>query len=254
LTLRASTVTLWEILLGRFSVRFTVNKTRIVWFAALILLVVLMVGAIAAGKLSGVESPSLGSINQGQTTGFAEPSTNASRLGGSAPSQLVHLLAGNGSTVLIAGSTPPSLNLAELPFYLFVAIALAAGLALLLRSSSQTTVYDFEAAINQMDKQRSALEGSWSHKLRNAALLRYYSIMRGVCEKLGLPDSPSETPQEYLLRIAEAFRVDVSDARGFAAAFERARYGGELSENEAKEAATHMAKFVDGLRGSIGLA
>lgn len=213
-----------------------------------------MVGAISAGKLSGVESLSLGGIKLGQDSGVAGASTNDSRLGSFALSQLGHLIARNSSTVPLAATTPPKLSLSEWPLYLLVAIALAAGLTLLMRSSSQTTVYDFAAALDQLDKQRSELEGSWSHKLRNAALLRYYSVMRNVCEKMGLPDAPSETPAEYLVRIAKAFKVDVPDARGFAAAFERARYGGELSDTEAKDTAMHMAKFVDGLRGSVGLA
>ncbi len=112
-------------------------------------------------------------------------------------------------------------------------------------------MYDFAAALDQLEKERSLVAGSWSQKLRNIALLRYYSLMRKICSQMGLADSPSETSLEYLSRVATALKISQTDAADFAAAFDRARYGGELSDEEARNASAHMASFVNGLRESF---
>jgi len=123
----------------------------------------------------------------------------------------------------------------DLLLYAAVGLGLVGGLAFLLRSSGEAGVYDFAAAIDQLDKQRSLVEGSWSQKLRNVAVLRYYSLMRKICTQMGLADSPSETPLEYLGRVAEALRISPRDAADFAAAFDRARYGGQIRERSQGE-------------------
>jgi hypothetical protein len=132
-----------------------------------------------------------------------------------------------------------------------VGVILVAGFVFLLRSSGEAGVYDFTAAIDQLEKQRSLIQGSWSRELRNVALLRYYSLMRSICARMGLADLPSETPLEYLGRVATALQISQNDAADFAAAFERARYGGELSDADARKASEHMARFVDGLRRGV---
>jgi uncharacterized protein DUF4129 len=226
------------------------QRMRLAWMCVISLLLVLTVGTVAAGSLSGVSSLHLGGptvaiggdgLNSMQTgTGFGVPSAS-----------------GNATQTVVSTSSeyvPPELSSTTPPYWLLYAtagLALAAGLAFLLRSSGEAGVYDFASAIDQLDKQRSLVEGSWSQKLRNVALLRYYSLMSKICTQMGLADGPSETPLEYLGRVAEALKISQIDAADFAAAFDRARYGGELSDEEAKNAAALMARFVNGLRESV---
>jgi hypothetical protein len=99
-----------------------------------------------------------------------------------------------------------------------------------------------------MEQQRKYLEETWSYKLRNAALLRYYLLMRRACLKVGLMDEPAETPQEYVGRVSSFFEVERSDASKFALAVNRSRYGEELSEREAAEASKFMGAFAEVIR------
>jgi len=225
------------------------QRMRLAWMCVISLLLVLTVGTVAAGRLSGVSSLHLGGptgaiggggLNSMQTgTGFGVPSAS-----------------GNATQTVSTSSeyVPPELSSTTPPYWLLYAtagLALAAGLAFLLRSSGEAGVYDFASAIDQLDKQRSLVEGSWSLKLRNIALLRYYSLMIKICTQMGLVDGPSETPLEYLGRVAETLKISQRDAADFAAAFDRARYGGELSDEDARSAAALMARFVNGLRESV---
>jgi hypothetical protein len=216
------------------------------------LLLVLTVGTIAAGRLSGVGSIrpggstlAIGLGNSNQTLRGLGPGLSASSTPGSTASP-------SASVKEAVPLVQPRVPLSDWLLYAAVALALAVGLGFLLRSSSEAGVYDFAAAIDQLDKQRSLLEESWSQKLRNVALLRYYSLMRKICTQMGVEDGPSETPLEYLGRVAKALKISQGDAANFAAAFDRARYGGELSDDETRNAAAYMARFVDGLRESIG--
>jgi len=210
------------------------------------LLLALTVGVVGAGHLSGLGSLHLGGGPGPSIQGGLNPGEN-----------------GNGSRIsTVNGSATATATLAPIPIsgpsagltfpylllYAAAGIVLAAGLVSLLRSSGEAGVYDFAAAIDQLEKQRSLIQGSWSRELRNVALLRYYSLMRSICARMGLADLPSETPLEYLGRVAAALRISQIDAADFAAAFERARYGGELSDADARNASEHMARFVDGLR------
>lgn len=224
------------------------REYRYVWFCVVLLLLALTVGTIAGGRLSG-----LGSLNLGGAA--ITPPTNMSVssgiTGGSGLAKNGFGLATGANAPPLVGEYippgPPKLS-ADLLLYLVIFAAIAAGIAFLLRSPAETGVYDFASAINQLDKQRSLMAGTWSQKLRNAALIRYYTIMRKTCAQIGLVDELSETPLEYLSRVATALKINQSDAAGFAAAFDRARYGSELSEDEAQSAANSMARFVDGLK------
>jgi hypothetical protein len=225
------------------------QRLRLAWVCVISLLLVLVVGTIAAGQLSGVGSLRLG----GSGAVINENGSIATQTGKGFG---VSISSASENTTETAASVPfgeyvPPVTPPEWVLYAALGLALAAGLAFLLRSSGEAGVYDFAAAIDQLDKQRSLVEGSWSQKMRNVALLSYYSLMRKICTQMGLADGPSETPLEYLGRVAEALKINQRDAADFAAAFDRARYGGELSDEDARSAAAYMARFVNGLRESV---
>jgi hypothetical protein len=225
------------------------RRLRLAWLCMISLLLVLTVGTIAAGRLSGVGSLHLG----GSAGAIDENGSIATQTGpgfGVSASSVSESATQTVALVSFGGYVPP-VTLSEWLLYAALGLALAGGLAFLFRSSGEAGVYDFAAAIDQLDKQRSLVEGSWSQKMRNVALLRYYSLMRKICTQMGLADSPSETPLEYLGRVAEALKISQRDAVDFAAAFDRARYGGELSDEDARNAAAYMARFVNGLRESM---
>jgi len=228
-----------------------VNRESLAWSLVVSMLLVTVVGTVASGHLTGESSLSFG------TSGATSVGpVNSTRTAGS--STVTETVYSNSTSYETAkGSSryispiSAELHLSDWPLYVAMVVLLAVGLAFLARSTGRTRVYDFAAALEQLDRQRYAMAGSWSQKLRNVALLRYYSLMRSVCAQMGLQDSPSETPLEYLARLATALKISEEDAVSFATAFERARYGGELTDDEARKVATSMASFVDGLKGSI---
>jgi hypothetical protein len=134
-----------------------------------------------------------------------------------------------------------------------VAVATAAGLIFVARRRTPGDTYDFREALKQLEEEHSLMRWSWSYRLRNAALLRYYALMRALCSKLGVQDDPAETPKEFIDKATRVLKIEPREARQFADAFNRARYGLELSENEAREAASFMGRFVDDLRRSLNL-
>lgn len=225
------------------------KRARLVWVCAVLLSLILTIGTIEAGRVSTAGSP------PPVVTGVPDPNLTAPQVeGGVGPA------ADGGSggpagavpSVVFSLYTPPSpprLNASDWPLYLSAVAFFAACLALALRSSGDRSVYDLDAALRRLEMEGSFFSGSASRKLRNEALLRYYSQVRKICGRLGIPDRPSDTPLEYLRRISETLGIDGRDAAGFADTFERSRYGVELSENEAKAAAASMAKVVGGLRG-----
>jgi hypothetical protein len=109
-------------------------------------------------------------------------------------------------------------------------------------------VLDLEDTLQGMEQQGKYLEETWSYRLRNAALLRYYLLMRKACLRIGLRDEPAETPQEYVGRVSSFFKVEKSEAAKFASAVNRSRYGEELSEAEVGEASKFMGAFADVIR------
>ena len=131
---------------------------------------------------------------------------------------------------------------------ILVVVGLGGAFLLLLRMGVSVQEVELEATLREMERERGHLEKSWSYRLRNAALLRYYLLMRKACLKVGLRDEPAETPQEYVERVSMFFRVDGSQASQFASAVNRSSYGEELSELEAATASRFMSSFVEVIR------
>lgn len=119
---------------------------------------------------------------------------------------------------------------------------------LILRLKTSETVTDLEAAVKEMELQQKRLAESWSYRLRNMALLRYYLLMRRVCSKVGLKEEITETPKEYIERASSFLKVDGRYAARFADAVNRCRYGEELSGEEADEASKFMGDFTEVIR------
>jgi len=145
--------------------------------------------------------------------------------------------------------------LTVLPAWSLAAIAVACfggAFLLILRLRTSVHVVDLESTLLEMEQQMKYLEETWSYKLRNAALLRYYLLMRRACLKVGLRDEPAETPQEYVGRVSSFFKVEKSEATKFASAVNRSRYGEELSELEVGEASRFMGAFADLIRRRAG--
>jgi|GEM_PF-504820 hypothetical protein len=145
--------------------------------------------------------------------------------------------------------------LPALPAWLLAAIAMVGfggAFLLILRLKTSVHVLDLETTLEEMEQERKHLAETWSYKLRNAALLRYYVLMRRACLKVGLRDEPAETPQEYVGRVSSFFEVEKSEATKFASAVNRSRYGEELSELEAGEASRFMGAFADVIRRRAG--
>jgi hypothetical protein len=127
-----------------------------------------------------------------------------------------------------------------------------ACLLILRLRTTRVRVLDLESTLQEMEQERKYLQETWSYRLRNAALLRYYLFMRRACLKVGLRDEPAETPQEYVGRVSSFFKVEKSEAAKFASAVNRSRYGEELSKLEAGEVSKFMGAFADVIRRRAG--
>ena len=178
-----------------------------------------------------------------------------------APISFTTITLGNITKTVAGGTSGASLpNWLSLPFlpslpvlpawFLAAAAVVCFGGAclLILRLKTSVHVLDLEDTLQEMEQQRKYLEEKWSYRLRNAALLRYYLLMRRACLRVGLQDEPAETPQEYVGRVSSFFKVKKSDAVRFASAVNRSRYGEELSQLEAGEASRFMGAFADVIR------
>lgn len=143
-----------------------------------------------------------------------------------------------------AGATGGSLN--DLAQYALASIVLAlgSGMVILLLRRESPKVFDLKGLIEEMESQRSYFVGSWTRKLRNAALLRYYVLMAEVCSRVGIEDGPTETPQEFIGRASAELEVTGPDETRFADAVDRAHYGAELSSDEVEEASKFMDSFT----------
>ncbi len=190
----------------------------------------------------GYRSASSGS-NPGNSTVTTRTNSTAASASGGSPSGA-------------SGPLPsfPTVS-AAVPDWLVAGAALACAggaFVLVLRRRATVTVVDLGRTLEEMEHERKRLEGGWSRRLRNAALLRYFLLMRRACVKVGLRDEPAETPQEYVRRVSTFFGVDRSEAEGFASAVNRSRYGEELTEAEAREASRLMGIFSDVIRRKAG--
>jgi len=134
-----------------------------------------------------------------------------------------------------------------------IVIGLGAGMAVMLIRKQKPDVYDLKVAIEEMENQRKYFTGTWSQKMRNAALLRYYLLMAQVCAGVGVEDRPTDTPHEFIGRASMELKMEGTDSAKFADMVDRAHYGAELSEGEVMEAAGFMESFTRVVVGRVGL-
>jgi hypothetical protein len=146
-------------------------------------------------------------------------------------------------------------SLGDLAQYALISIVLAlgSGMVVLLLRRSSPTVFDLKGLIEDMESQRSYFVRSWSRKLRNAALLRYYVLMAEVCSRVGIEDGPTETPQEFIGRASAELEVAWPNHTRFADAVDRAHYGVELSNDEVEEASKFMDSFTKTIERRVTL-
>ena len=224
------------------------GRARIGWLALTCLLLVLLVGALNSGRIGGVKSlGGPGGTGLAQTGPFLSSSGNTT----------TGVLTANASSTQQAGV--PGAQLLGIPqvqpplfmwWYALVPVVLviAAASVALLRRPGGPKVFDFKAALDEMEEQRSRIVRGWAGGRRNEALLRYYAVMLGVCGRMGIKESPADTPSEYLSKVAARMKIEPSQAQRFALVFSRARYGLELSPEETGAASEFMGGFLDSLR------
>ena len=146
-------------------------------------------------------------------------------------------------------------SLSDLAQYalIFIVLALWSGMVILLLRRESPTVFDLKGLIEEMESQRSYFIRSWSRKLRNLALLRYYVLMAEACSRVGIEDGPTETPQEFIGRASAELGVTGPDQTRFADAVDRAHYGVELSGDEVEEASRFMDSFTKTIASRVSL-
>ena len=147
----------------------------------------------------------------------------------------------------------PILALPPLPVPDWTLAAVAAGcfaLAcyLILRVRASVQVLDLASTLKEMELQQKRIMESWSSKLRNVALLRYYLLMRRACTTAGIPEQRTETLQEYIGRVSSLLDVESGQATKFARLVNRSRYGEELSTEDAGDASRFMSAFTEVIR------
>lgn len=175
-------------------------------------------------------------------------STMSQTKGGQGPPQTVTSTTQSSMTRatqgVVVGATGGSLD--DLAQYALISIVLAlgSGMVVLLLRRESPKVFDLKGLIEEMESQRSYFVRSWTRKLRNVALLRYYVLMAEVCSRVGIEDEPTETPQEFIGRASAELEVTGPDQTRFADAVDRAHYGVELSSDEVEEASKFMDSFT----------
>jgi hypothetical protein len=240
----------------------------VVLLACVCVLLVVVSGGVESGKVVGFnfDGFSLGflgriGIHVNPTTGTQVNSTTSTQVSYTTSTQGNYSSSETKTTMNTSGGSPinsppnPFEYLPALPVWLLATVAVVCfgGASLLiLRRRTNVRVLDLEGTLQEMDQQRTYLEETWSYKLRNAALLRYYLLMRRACLSVGLRDEPAETPQEYVRRISSFFKVENPEATEFASAVNRSRYGEELSELEVRKASKFMGAFADVIRRRAG--
>ena len=233
--------------------------TGVVLLACVCVGLVLVSGGVASGRVEGFNygGVSVGGLLKwlGVRGNVTEVITKSSPTGISGNSTTVAGKPGGAGSSKQASAIDFAAFLPAIPDWLLATVGIVffgSAALLLLRPRIRVNVVDLEGTLKAMEEQRQDLERSWSYKVRNAALLRYYLLMRRACLKVGLRDEPAETPQEYVQRISTYFGVEKSDASQFASAVNRSRYGLELSDADAKEASKFMGLFADVIRRKAG--
>jgi hypothetical protein len=229
-----------------------VGKHRdLLWLVALSALLVVILGHAESGQLAGLRNLGLGGR---AGLGLGSPSSEMNE-----SFAITVTTSGNFSLPPSSpqGFYPPPFSI-PVPnsywlLYVFAAVAVASALWFLLRGTKSGGVYDFASDLEGLEKARKMLEGSWSHRLKNAAIVNYYLLVRKLGNRLGVKEEPQETAREYLDRVSQELKVDLMQSRRFADVFNRARYGLELTDSEILEASRFMGGFVDGIRSRLNV-
>jgi len=159
------------------------------------------------------------------------------------------------TTIVMASVGVSGLSTEMVAWYILIPIflCLGGGMVALLIRRQKPDVFDLKGTIAEMESQRDYFIGTWSQKLRNAALLRYYVLMAQVCAKVGIEDRPTDTPNEFIGRASTELNVQGADSAKFADVVDRAHYGAELSGDEVAEASGFMDAFTRTVAGRAGL-
>ena len=229
--------------------------------ASVCVLVIIVLGAVQSTPLVGTVGviptflrPFLGIHNQIRIS--TTTATSASTHSGST----THFTTMSTISVTSSTESPPprvaGVSLAALgafSWYLLIpiVIGLGAGMVYILSKRNSPNIFDLKSIVKEMDDQRSYFVGSWSSKLRNAALLRYYILMAQSCAKVGIVDVPTDTPQEFIWKASSQLELDGSESFGFADAVDRAHYGVELTGEEVHEASRFMDAFTKSVAGRV---
>ena len=228
------------------------------------LLVVIVAGAVESGPLKGVDYSVplpfafLAPHFVNQTLTYAHKTTTQASLQTS--SGTTEISGGLGTAVGIPtlgspgplGSPQALLSLLSLYLVIPAICVLGVALAIVLARKEDQEVFDFRSAIEEMQNQRTYFLGSWSDRLRNAALLRYYLLMVRVCSKAGMDGKPEETPREFVFRVSSTLHAGSGESARFANTVDRAHYGAELTESEIDSASQFMDSFTKGLMKLVG--
>lgn len=237
--------------MGRKAVSTMRRHRNLLWLLAVSALLVVILGPSESGRLTGLKSFGLGGGSVPIPGGFSSE-TNASS---STMFKATGILSISSSATRGVYLSPLGISLSFSYWYLYVlaALAMLSALGLILRGGREGGVWDFASDLEKLENERRRLESSWSFRARNAALVNYYLLMRKLGAQLGIREVPQETPREYLDRVSEELKVDPTQTHRFADAFNRARYGMELTEPEIQEASKFMGGFVDGIRSRMKL-
>ncbi len=226
-------------------------------FLGAVVLSVLLLSVVESGRVTGVSSPGLakdvglnvvgGTI---QRTRVIITTVSTIKEGGGTTTEVT-----NSTTALTSMPAPASGGFDVLSSSWLV-VALAASLvligALYLRLPTRSgAAVDLEADFTEMHEQLAKVGQEADYKVRNAALLRYYALVRKVCSKTGLVDGKSETPKEYISRISSKLRVDPAGAQSFATAVNEAMYGVELAPERAQGLSRFMGSFAEDIRRAL---
>ena len=214
---------------------------------------VLLVSAVQSGRVSGVVTPgpfkAVGlTVDSNTLVRTKVMVTTTVTQGGGGGSTI-----GTLTTQATTAAAPPSSGHVDILSSGWLVVILAASLVLIgalylrLPSKAGDTV-DLEGDFSEMHRQTSNLEEGTDYKVRNAALVRYYALVRKVCSKVGIADGSDETPSEYIGRLSSRLSVDSGQAQNFAEVVNEAMYGAELGPERVKGLSGFMGDFVENIR------
>ena len=210
-----------------------------------------VLGAVQSGRLSGLQSlggPPIPRFGLNSTLPGGPSPWAAVMAGANSSIPSVTSTAPSGGGTGASVFVPPGLSIPGWYVYVLLGAAVILGAVFLTRRGGGANAIGFPAIHEELEAETRRVLASWSSGLRNAALVRYYSLVRRACAMVGIEDVPAETPREYLERVATELKLNRVEARSFAGIFNRARYGQELSELEGREASEFMGSFVEVIR------